>query len=371
MKKRFTAGGLFVLTGALLGYLIGSGFSTGQETVQYFSAYGWGGILVGVITFFMMYLTFCAYSYAGRTRGLDSLSEVYRFYAGKYVGRLFEVFAWLFVFGCYVFMTTGFGAAMNQHWGVPVMIGSAIISILSVVTAGFGLQRIVDIIGRIAPAIVVFTLFIGIVSAFTFFPKISEGIELVRSGAVVVNKAATNWLTAGISFGGCSLLLVSAFIAQISKDYREYDYKQFKLTLLLASIFIPGCSVLMGLNHLGNISEAATAAIPNLLLASKIMGGVGLIFAILICLEIYTTTVPLMWTAVIQFTKEDKSIKYKLFCLVLGIAVFIIASTVPYATVLGFIMTWCGYSGGIVCVVCVVRYFMIRSQDKKAGRIEA
>lgn len=96
-KKNMSWFTFFKLAGALLAFLIGSGFASGQETIQYFSGYGYMGIAVGIINFLMMYLTYVAYAYAGRTRGLANLNEVATFYAGKYAGKLFEIFAWLFV----------------------------------------------------------------------------------------------------------------------------------------------------------------------------------------------------------------------------------------------------------------------------------
>jgi uncharacterized membrane protein YkvI len=369
MEKKFTFSEFFLLTGALLAYLIGSGFSSGQETVQYYSGYGYGGILVGLITFCIMYLSFIAYSYAGRMHGLQDLAEIYNFYAGKYPGKLFEVFAWLFVACCYVFMVSGFGSTLHQQWGIPVSVGSGIAVLLSVATAIFGLRGIVNVIGKIGPVIVLFTLVIGIISSFTFFPKISTGIEFIKSGAVHVTTAATNWFTAGLSFGGCSILLVSAFVAKLGSEYRNYDYKQFKLVLLIASLTIPGCSTLMGMNHLGNIVRSSQASIPNLALANRIFGAMGTLFAIIILLAIYSTICPLMWTAITQFVKDEQSLKYKAGCVGMGLFVWFIACNVPYETLLNYIMTYCGYSGGLIFAVCVIRYFMVKNADKK-GHVE-
>lgn len=353
--------------GALFAYLIGSGFASGQETVQYFSGWGWAGIIVGVITFFMMYLTYLSYAYVGRTRGISNLSGIYNFYAGKYVGKVFEAFAWLFNACCYVFMVSGFANVLYQQWGVSVPPGAAVAVIISAGTAILGLKRMVDVIGKIGPVIVIFTLIVGIISAFHYFPLISEGNALVASGAVEITRAGSNWLFSGLSFGGCSLLLVSAYVGMMGNDLREYKFKYTKIILCVCSFGIPFCSVIMGLNHIGNITEAASAAIPNLLLANNIFGAMGAIFAVIILAAIYSTLSPLMWTCVTMFIKDEKSLKYKLTCAVAGIAVWFVACNIPYQTLLNYIMTYCGYSGTVVFVVCVVRYFMIKKADKKEG----
>lgn len=366
-KKNMSWFTFFKLASALLAFLIGSGFASGQETIQYFSGYGYMGIAVGIINFLMMYLTYVAYAYAGRTRGLANLNEVATFYAGKYAGKLFEIFAWLFVACCFIFMCSGGASTFNQQWGVPMPIATAIMVVAAVATAIFGLKRTVDVIGWLGPVIVCFTLIVGLISAFTFFPRISEGIALLDSGAVTITRGTNHWLTAGFSFGGCSLLLVSNFVSTLAYDQREYKFGRFKMILFTGAFFISAVSVLMGLNHLGNIEEAATVAIPNLALASHIMGSVGTLFAVVIILAIYSTICPSLWNTINFFIKDDKSPKYKIAIVGFGVLTYVLCLFVPYQKLLGVIMTYCGYTGFIVFFVIVIRYFMVKSKDEKEG----
>lgn len=368
-KKTMPAMKVFMLSGALLAYLIGSGFASGQETMQFFSGYGWMSIGVGIFNFVMMYVTYVAYAYAGRTRGLKDLKEVCTFYTNAAIGKLFEIFAWIFSGCCYFFMCSGAASTLNQQFGIPIWIGLLIIVGLSLVTAYFGLGRICDVIGWIGPVVVIFTLIIGLISAFTYFPKISEGIELINNGTAVVNKGTSHWITAGLSFGGCSLLLVSNFVATLAHENREYKFGRFKFVLFTGAFFISTVSVLMGMNHVGNIMESSVVDIPNLALANHILGSVGALFAIIIFLAIYSTVCPCLWNTIKFFSKDEKGKGYKLGCVAMAVIAYIVCMFVPYQTLLGFIMTYCGYTGAIVFVVIVVRYFIVKAKDKKEGTI--
>lgn len=142
--------------------------------------------------------------------------------------------------------------------------------------------------------------------------------------------------------------------------------------MIISSGGIMLVSFLMGLNHIGNIQAAVQASIPNLLLANNIFGGnagiiLSLLFAIIILAAIFSTICPMLWTCASMLAKDDKSKKYKLICVIAGICVYIITLFVPYETLLNYIMTYCGYSGCVVAVVCIVRYFIIKSRDKKEG----
>lgn len=367
-KQNLSWGRVFLLIGALMAYLIGSGFASGQETVQYFTGYGVvGSFMVGTFNCVMIYIAYVAYAYAGRTRNKRNLNEVATFYAGPVVGKLCETMAWLFTFCCFFFMSSGAATTANQQWGLPLPVGLAIFMGLVLIVSVFGLKRVVDVIGFIGPVIVIFTLVIGVISAFTYFPHISEGDALLKSGAVTISRGTNHWITAGLSFGGCSLLLCSNFVATLGYENREYKFGRFKLVLLVCAILDSYISVLMGLNHLGNVAESAIAPIPNLVLANHILGSVGTLFAVIILMAIYSTCCPLLWTSITFFTKEDKSTKYKLFCIGMAAIAYIVCLFIPYQTLLGFIMTYCGYGGAVVFAIIAVCYFRQLAKDKKEG----
>ena len=80
-NKKIGLGLMLNLIGAMFAYLIGSGFASGQETMQYFSGWGsvWASLGVAAIALLLSCLAYIAYSYAGRTRGLQDLAGIYDF----------------------------------------------------------------------------------------------------------------------------------------------------------------------------------------------------------------------------------------------------------------------------------------------------
>lgn len=369
-NKKMRPGLLITFAGALLAYLIGSGTASGQESVQYFSSWGsvGGTITVAVVNFVVMFCCFMAYTYAGR-HGTTDLASVCEFYCGKVVGKIFTAFAWIFNACCFFFMISGFSNTLFQQWGLPLWIGYAIAIVLAVGTAVLGLQGIVNIIGKIGPVVVTFLFILGVISAFTYFPGISNGVELIRSGEVSVLQAGANPVLAGLSFGGCSILLVAAYMSSIGKELSGYKKKYTTVICIIGAAAISVTVGILGLCHLGNIAESSQAAIPNLLIANQVFGSasgiLGAVFAVIILLSIYSTFCPMLWTCVSTFIKDEKSVKYKLACVLAGIGVFIVDMFIPYATLVNIIMTYCGYTGGIVFLVLTVRWLMVRNQDKK------
>lgn len=186
---------------------------------------------------------------------------------------------------------------------------------------------------------------------------------------VSVLQAGANPVLAGLSFGGCSILLVAAYMSSIGKELSGYKKKYTTVICIIGAAAISVTVGILGLCHLGNIAESSQAAIPNLLIANQVFGSasgiLGAVFAVIILLSIYSTFCPMLWTCVSTFIKDEKSVKYKLACVLAGIGVFIVDMFIPYATLVNIIMTYCGYTGGIVFLVLTVRWLMVRNQDKK------
>ena len=377
-KEKMRIGLLASLAGALLAYLIGSGTASGQESMQYFTSWGsvGGTLTVMVINAVVMFCTFMAYTYAGR-HGTSDLAGVCEFYCGKVVGKLFTAFAWIFNTCCFFFMISGFGSTLNQQWGLPLWAGYLIAVALAVGTAVMGLQGIVNIIGKIGPVVVTFLFLLGVIAAFRFFPHIPDGIVLIKSGQVELLQAGANPVLAGLSFGGCSILLVAAYMASIGKKLAAYKKKYTIILCAIGALAITVTVGILGLCHLGNVAPSATAAIPNLLIANDIFGVassiLGPVFAIIILLSIYSTFCPMLWTCVSTIIKDEKSFKYKLTCILSGVGVFIVDLFIPYETLVNVIMTYCGYTGSVVFIVLTIRWIMVSRKDKLAtasGKVE-
>ena len=361
-KENMRIGLLASLAGALLAYLIGSGTASGQESMQYFTSWGsvGGTLTVMVINAVVMFCTFMAYTYAGR-HGTSDLAGVCEFYCGKVVGKLFTAFAWIFNTCCFFFMISGFGSTLNQQWGLPLWAGYLIAVALAVGTAVMGLQGIVNIIGKIGPVVVTFLFLLGVIAAFRFFPHIPDGIVLIKSGQVELLQAGANPVLAGLSFGGCSILLVAAYMASIGKKLAAYKKKYTIILCAIGALAITVTVGILGLCHLGNDIFGV---------ASSILGPV---FAIIILLSIYSTFCPMLWTCVSTIIKDEKSFKYKLTCILSGVGVFIVDLFIPYETLVNVIMTYCGYTGSVVFIVLTIRWIMVSRKDKLAtasGKVE-
>lgn len=365
--KKMGAWSIINTAGAICAYLIGAGFASGQEVMQFYSSWGSVSGLIEISTIFGIGLTvtYLFTGYIGRTRNAPDVNALYEVVGGKYLGKLLSFFVWAYNLGCYFFMISGFGNVLHQQFGMEIWIGSGIAAFISAGTALLGLRKIVDIIGKIGPLVVAFALILGIASLFFTAPNIDKGCELIQSGQVEVTRAGHSILLSAFSYIGVCVLLPFAFVAHLGYGLREYEFKDTNIVMIVGCIaYLAGC-VVLAFNYLGDIANCAPAAIPNLILASRFFSGVGLVFAIIILLSIYSTMVPILWTCGSMIWENEKSLPYRLFIIICAGVVYFITLYVPYQTLINYIMTYFGYAGFFSAVIIVYRGFVFWMEDRK------
>lgn len=356
---------VFTFMGAVLAFAIGAGFATGQELLQYFSAYGWQSILVG-ITFIIIFIysNYC-FAIAGKRGNLTKGNQVFEYYCGPILGKIFDYFASIFCYMSFIVMVAGASSTLNEQYHIPTYIGGALLTVLAIITVIWGLNGIVNIISKIGPVLVAFALIIGIIALVTTVGKIPEGIELIQTGQVEVTKASTNWLLAGCSYGGFCLMWFAGFMAELGS---KNNMKELMLGMSFSGIFNITACVLVGFALTASITQTSAVSIPNLVLAVNIWPPIATVYALIICAAIYSTACPLLWTGVVRFSDEGTS-KFKILTVIAGILALIIALTVPYGKLLNYIYVLNGYGGFVLFAIMVVQDIRYRISHSNRSQV--
>ena len=348
----------FKFMGSVLAFAIGSGFASGQELLQYFTAYGYESILVGAVFLaIFIYSNYC-FAIAGHREKFTKGSQVFNYYCGPYLGKVFDYFCVLFCYMSFIVMVAGAASTLYQQYGVPMLAGGILITALACVTVLFGLNSIVDVISKIGPILVAIALVIGLYSFFAALTggDIAKGVQLVNSGEVKVMKASTNWFMAGASYGGFCLLWFAGFMAQLGS---QNNMKELMIGQAMSGTFNITACVILGFALLGNITHVASLQIPNLYLAEKIWPPISHIFALIIFAAIYTTACPLLWTASSRFTIEGTQ-KFKIFTAILSLIGFVVALTIPFNILLNYIYVINGYGGFLLLILMFIKNVRLR-----------
>ena len=147
-----------------VGVGIGAGFATGQELLQFFSAFG---VLDGILAVLLqagLFIYVCLqYVQAGRDLEGDKVHSIFKYYGGKYLGTFFDWFSVIVTYSSAVLMISGAGATISQYLGIPIYVGASAMALLACITVLFGFHSIVETIGRITPVTVSLVIVVCII----------------------------------------------------------------------------------------------------------------------------------------------------------------------------------------------------------------
>lgn len=362
MKQKYNIGQVITYAGAFIALLIGSGFATGQEILQFFSSYRLYG-LIGIMICFGLF-TFAGLSFLndGYYSKFEKPNQIYKLMCGNKIGTIVDYYAVFFIFLSYTVMIAGAQATAVQHFNAPKYVGGAIMAAFVILVVMLGLGKIVDVIGKIGPVIAIMAIVIGLISIFMNMGNLQSSLDLieklVNSGEIKV--ASKNFFLAAGSYVGFNMIWLVAFLAEVgnkAKNLKDAEAGVFVgSTGFSVAIFIMSIAIIL------SIPDLYDSQIPVLVLAGKINPVLATIFSIFIMLGIFTTSVPLLWTVTGRFFDEGTK-KYKLFTLIAGIVGAIIGLTLKFDSLVNIVYVVNGYIGMVL-----LAWMIIRSATGKAKK---
>ena len=337
--------------GAIVAFLIGSGFATGQEILQYFASYGYWGIFgTGILVLALMTYVAIEFFTVGQAKKFERPSLIFHYYCGKHLGTFFDFFSILFVFLSFTVMVAGAGAVFEEHYGMSKYIGGIGLAIAVGISVWFGLKSLVDVIGKIGPLIVVIAIALGIVGIVQNPAGIADGNALLPG--LELTQASTNWFMSGLSYVGFCMLWLAAFLTALGKTARSR--REAATGGLVGAIAFSVACIIVGLGLLANITRVGGTEIPMLVLASDVGPLLASGISVMILAGIYTTAVPLLWTVSSRFF-ADKTPRFKYLTIALAAAGTVIGLILPFSQMVNLVYVINGYVGILLLVLMLVK----------------
>lgn len=352
---------IITYAGAFIAFLIGSGFATGQEIMQYFSSYGWSGMVgIGVVFALFLYVGY-EFVLTGYNERFKSSGEIYTHMCGKWVGIFFDYFSILFIYMSFVVMIGGAAATVEQQYQMAPWMGGVLMGVVSAITVVAGLGRVIDIVGKVGPVIVVLTISLGAWSLASSPESLSHAQAviptLVEQKALLT--ASSNWFFAALSYVGFCMLWLAGFMSLMGSEAK--NLKEIKIGSMLGAFGFSFALLIMALGFMANIEFLADSAVPTLKMANTIHSAFGIVFSLIVVAGIYTTAVPLLWQASARFT-GGKGSRFVTATFVLAAIGIFIGLKVPFKDLINVIYVINGYVGFILL------FFMVINTIKRIGK---
>lgn len=189
---------------AFIGVVVGAGFASGQEAIQYFVAFGnmglWGVLLASAL----MIITGVAILQLGSYFQANEHTAVYDKISGPIVSRVLDwgTLATLFSIGFVMF--AGGGSTISQQFdGVPIWVGGAIMLVLVLLVGLLDVDKVSNVIGAITPFIIIFVV---LATGYTIIVTDVDWSSANDYAVAHVESPLNNWWLAALNYTGLNVM---------------------------------------------------------------------------------------------------------------------------------------------------------------------
>jgi uncharacterized membrane protein YkvI len=342
-KKIFIDG--FRIAMAYIGTVIGAGFATGQEILQFFTRYGYSSffsILISTALFILIGRSILFYGRELHSKSYGSLVDNIFGISAPLV-NLYLGIAYVLLCGA---MFAGAGALFKEQWGIPYMVGASITALLTLIITLRGVKGVLDINTLIVPFLVIFSVLVFVyVLKQDYQPSISIHTIKVRDTFSLIRT--------GITYASFNLVLSIGVLAPMGGEIQ--DKKALSLGSFLGGGIL-GLLLLMG-NYvlLLNLPEVLNWEIPQMIIVNKIGRLFVTLFTLVIWAEILTTAVANLF-AIHTVAREKYKAKSALPAIVgtlSGLAICLFG----FSNIVSWFYPVLGIIGFALCLIILVRTF--------------
>ncbi|MEM5986216.1 hypothetical protein CYJ44_008595 [Corynebacterium hesseae] len=344
---------------SFIGLLVGAGFATGQEVVQYFTSFGipgmWGILVAGLV----MTLAGTVFLQLGSYFHASEHNQVFRNITHPIISRILDVAVILTLFAVGFVMLAGAGSNMQQQFGWPAWVGSLLMLVLVLITGMFDVDKVSQVIGLLTPTIIIAVLFVG---TYTLL-HMPESVDAAISASEAIESPISNWLVSALNYNGLALILAVSMSLVIGGDNispREAGVGGIVGGAVYAVLMgIAGFSLLMNAENVGD------SDIPMLTLVDNVHPVLGVIMAVIIYLMIFNTAIGMFYALGKRLSSGNES-KYRIIFIAGCLAGFAV-SFAGFKALMQYVYPVLGYMGIVLVVILVVGWLRSLGKIKDEG----
>lgn len=341
------------IASAFVGVIVGAGFASGQEILQYFTSFGHYGTLAAIIsTVLFAYLGMILTKIGSRIQTISHREAVYKVSGNYILGLIVDIIIIITLFGVGVVMIAGAGSAFEQQFGIPTYIGSFIMTTLIVLTMMLKVDKVVSVIGTVTPFLMLAIVVIAIYSVFTMDTSLAELNPIAKEQP----SAVSNWIYSGINYASFNIA-VGAGMA-IVMGAAEKDERLATIGGFLGGLFIGALILLAHFAIFSKVDVVAAYDLPLLKIVEGISPVLGVIMAIIILGMIFNTGVGMFYAFVARFFDMENNTPY---IAIIGTGVLgYIASFVGFTGLVGKFYPFIGLLGLFLVVALFIAPFRMK-----------
>lgn len=315
MRQNF--GSAFQIGAVFIGTVIGAGFASGQEIMQFFTRFGKMGILMLLLTGIVFSAAGYAVFYISNQLKLYNYKDFICGLYGEKMAILFDIVITLFLFIGAAIMFSGSGALFSENLNVPQGIGIAVIGFLTLLTVLNALDGVLRINSFLIP--VSFSIIVLVFAANALSGGMARSVQL-----------SDRYCSSNIPHGVLYFLFYCAYNLMLSLGVLTAMPKKFpKPATLLQGAVIGGVGLmflgmLINLCLLHGTPDVFDYSIPTLFVVRRYPAIFRILIMLCIWCEIFSTAVSNIYGLTARLSSSYPHL-YKI------ITILTVAACIPFA----------------------------------------
>jgi uncharacterized membrane protein YkvI len=351
MKKILKMGSAFI------GIIVGAGFASGQEVLQYFTSFGLLGIIGAIIsTALFAYLGMVLTRLGSRMQTTSHKDVIYKV-SGRYLGIIVDYIIIITLFGVGVVMIAGAGSNLNQQFGLPPFFGSLLMVVLVMLTVMLNVDKVVGVIGSITPFLILSVVLVSIYCLTTM----DTSFAVLDPIAQNVKTTLPNWFISSINYVSFNIAVgASMTIVMGGSEKNE------KIAAWGGFVGGLGLGILILLSHLAIFSKIETvgdAEMPMLAIINDVSPILGIFMAFVLYGMIFNTAVGMFYSFGARFIQIGTK-KFNVFVFITLIIGFGL-SFVGFKELVEILYPTIGYLGLFLVLALIFASFKLPAKVEK------
>lgn len=342
----------FQLAFAYMGVIIGGGFASGQEILQFFTGYGVASIAGTAVAGLLFAFLGMQVARVSTQLQAQSHNDVLVALFGRHAGAIMDILLTFFLFGVGVAMLAGTGSLFKQQFGFSPVIGGVFMTVLVILTLCLNVKRIVDLVSLATPLLITLVLIITTYALLTSNADTDQLLALSQQQETV----APHWALGAVLYASFNIAVGFPMLAVISG--RSTDKKTTMMGGLLGGVGLGLLILLLNVSLFSNLNQLQGAELPTLMLASHISPILGILMTVSITCMIYSTAVGMFFAFSARFSRPETG-RFRVVSL-LSCSTGLVLSFVGFTKLIGTVYPLLGYLGLLLIAAIVFNWLRSR-----------
>lgn len=340
---------------AYMSVVVGGGFASGREVVEFFTGYGVWGIGGSIVSAFLFAFVGMQIAQISARMQAKSHNQVLSRLFGTTGGAVIDVILNFFLYGVGVIMLAGAGAAFGQQFGWAPITGSILMTVLIILTLCLNLKSIIYLISAVIPFLLLIIISIMVYAVFNGnFDVANQNMHAEQFSVInLLGWTVPSWFMSGVLYACFNIGVgfpMLAVLGGLSKSGKDAGFGG-----VLGGLGLGALIIFLNIALYLNIDKLHGIDIPTLLLASEIHPALAYLTVAAVLAMIYSTGVGMFFAFASRWAEPNTN-KFRVIAVVTTI-IGIWLSEYGFGKLVGSVYPLMGVLG-LVIVIAIFWYWL-------------